>query len=81
MENEQTAGYFRKNIQIGTAVEVVQKQDQRSGKLTRGNCKADTHQIVKAYAWDKSNVGNRRSRAGEKYFARISTPPLAKNAY
>ncbi|VAW27742.1 Uncharacterized protein YwbE [hydrothermal vent metagenome] len=36
MENEQTAGYFRKNIQIGTAVEVVQKQDQRSGKLTEG---------------------------------------------
>ncbi len=36
MENEQTAGYFRKNIQIGTAVEVVQKQNQRSGKLTEG---------------------------------------------
>ncbi len=36
MENEQTAGYFRKNIQIGTAVEVVQKQDQRNGKLTEG---------------------------------------------
>lgn len=36
MENEQTVGYFRKNIQIGTAVEVVQKQDQRSGKLTEG---------------------------------------------
>ncbi len=36
MKNEQTAGYFRKNIQIGTAVEVVQKQDQRSGKLTEG---------------------------------------------
>ncbi len=36
MKNEQTAGYFRKNIQIGTAVEVVQKQDQRSRKLTEG---------------------------------------------
>ncbi len=36
MENEQTAGYFRENIQIGTAVEVVQKQDQRNGKLTEG---------------------------------------------
>ncbi len=36
MENEQTAGYFRKNIRIGTAVEMVQKQDQRSGKLTEG---------------------------------------------
>ncbi len=36
MENEQTVGYFRKNIRIGTAVEMVQKQDQRSGKLTEG---------------------------------------------
>ncbi len=36
MENEQTAGQFRKNIQIGTPVEIVQKKDQRSGILTEG---------------------------------------------
>jgi len=29
-------GRNRKDIQIGTKVEVVQKQDQRSGKLTVG---------------------------------------------
>lgn len=29
-------GTIRKNIQIGTKVLVVQKQDQRSGKLTEG---------------------------------------------
>lgn len=29
-------GRSRKNIQIGTQVDVVQKQDQRTGKLTRG---------------------------------------------
>lgn len=29
-------GTKRKNIQPGTAVKVVQKQDQRSGKLTEG---------------------------------------------
>lgn len=27
----------RDELQIGTTVEVVQKQDQRSGKLTQGN--------------------------------------------
>ena len=29
-------GNLRKNIQIGLTVEVVQKQDQRSGNLTTG---------------------------------------------
>ncbi len=29
-------GTERKNIEIGTKVKVVQKQDQRSGKLTDG---------------------------------------------
>ncbi|MDP4177154.1 MAG: YwbE family protein [Bacillota bacterium] len=29
-------GTIRKNIKIGTKVLVVQKQDQRSGKLTEG---------------------------------------------
>ncbi len=29
-------GNLRKNIQIGLEVEVVQKQDQSSGKLTNG---------------------------------------------
>lgn len=31
-----SAGNFRKNIQIGISVEVVQKQDQRTGNLTSG---------------------------------------------
>ena len=29
-------GRLRRNIQVGSKVDVVQKQDQRSGKLTRG---------------------------------------------
>ena len=29
-------GRNRKNIQVGKAVEIVQKQDQRSGNLTSG---------------------------------------------
>jgi len=36
MENDKQNGRKRKNIQIGTNVEVVQKHDQRTGKLTRG---------------------------------------------
>lgn len=36
MENDKHNGRMRKNIQIGSQVEVVQKQDQRSGKLTQG---------------------------------------------
>ena len=30
------SGTFRKNIKIGSTVEVVQKQHQRSGELTKG---------------------------------------------
>ena len=29
-------GKLRKNIQIGSEVEIVQKQDQRTGRLTNG---------------------------------------------
>lgn len=29
-------GTLRKNITVGACVDVVQKQDQRTGKLTRG---------------------------------------------
>ena len=36
MENDSTNGTIRKNIQIGFKVEVVQKADQGSGKLTEG---------------------------------------------
>ncbi len=36
MENEKQDGRKRGNIQIGKEVEIVQKQDQRSGQLTRG---------------------------------------------
>lgn len=36
MENEKENGRLRQNIQIGQQVEVVQKQDQRSGKRTSG---------------------------------------------
>jgi len=32
----ETDGRNRKNIQVGLEVEIVQKQDQRSGKLTKG---------------------------------------------
>ena len=36
METDGKTGRERKNIQIGSEVEVVRKQDQRTGKLTRG---------------------------------------------
>lgn len=36
MENSNSDGRVRANIQIGFEVEVVQKQDQRSGDLTEG---------------------------------------------
>lgn len=36
MENETQDGRQRKNIQIGSQVDIVQKQDQRTGKLTSG---------------------------------------------
>ncbi len=36
MENEKLDGRYRKNIQTGDLVEVVQKRDQQSGLLTEG---------------------------------------------
>ena len=39
MENNQFDGKYRKDIKIGLQVAVVQKQDQRSGKLTEGTVK------------------------------------------
>ena len=36
MDNDEQEGRKRKNIQIGSQVDIVQKQDQRSGKLTSG---------------------------------------------
>jgi uncharacterized repeat protein (TIGR03833 family) len=36
MENDKPDGRKRKNVQIGKDVDIVQKQDQRTGKLTRG---------------------------------------------
>jgi uncharacterized repeat protein (TIGR03833 family) len=34
--NEKLEGKFRKNIQIGGVVEIVQKHHQRTGELTEG---------------------------------------------
>ncbi len=36
MENNAQNGTLRENIQIGFTVEIVQKQDQRTGLLTEG---------------------------------------------
>lgn len=36
MENEKMDGRIRSHIQIGQEVEIVQKQDQRTGELTDG---------------------------------------------
>jgi len=36
MENELLDGKERRNIQIGKNVEIVLKQDQKTGKLTEG---------------------------------------------
>ena len=36
MENGQPDGRKRKDIEVGLEVEIVQKQDQRSGDLTEG---------------------------------------------
>lgn len=39
MNRETLDGRNRKNIQIGCEVEIVQKQDQRTGELTEGAVK------------------------------------------
>lgn len=36
MENDQLDGRKRKNIHIGDVVEIVEKQNQRTGELTEG---------------------------------------------
>ncbi|MCR9288196.1 MAG: YwbE family protein [Bacteroidetes bacterium] len=36
MNNNQQDGRKRKNVQIGFLVEIVEKQNQRSGELTEG---------------------------------------------
>ena len=36
MGNDKPSGKNRKNIRIGQNVEIVQKQDQRTGELTEG---------------------------------------------
>ena len=36
MGNDKQDGRQRKNIQIGSQVDIVQKQDQRTGQLTSG---------------------------------------------
>ncbi len=36
MRREELDGTVRSNIKVGDTVKVVQKQDQRSGKLTEG---------------------------------------------
>ena len=36
MESEKLEGKYRKNIEIGVEVEIVQKNHQRSGELTNG---------------------------------------------
>lgn len=36
MQESKLSGKNRKNIQIGSEVEIVQKQHQRSGELTEG---------------------------------------------
>ena len=36
MEENRISGQFRKNVQIGSEVEIVQKHHQRSGELTEG---------------------------------------------
>ena len=36
MDNDTQTGRERANIQIGSDVEIVQKQDQRTGKVTSG---------------------------------------------
>ena len=39
MENDKLDGRKRRNIEIGQLVEIVQKQDQRTGDLTEGYVK------------------------------------------
>lgn len=40
MENAKLSGTERKNVSIGSEVEVVQKHHQRSGELTKGTVKS-----------------------------------------
>ncbi|MBI9071360.1 MAG: YwbE family protein [Melioribacteraceae bacterium] len=39
MDNNESDGNNRKNIEVGKNVEIVQKKDQRSGELTEGYVK------------------------------------------
>ncbi|MCK5775451.1 MAG: YwbE family protein [Bacteroidales bacterium] len=36
MEENRISGQYKKNVQIGSEVEIVQKHHQRSGELTEG---------------------------------------------
>ncbi len=51
-------GNKRKNIAIGIEVEIVQKQDQRSGDLTEGVVKKDIDQITQPPTRYQGNVRN-----------------------
>jgi len=39
MDSNKISGQYRKNIEIGSEVEIVQKHHQRSGELTEGTVK------------------------------------------
>lgn len=45
-------GTKRSNIKIGATVIVVQKQDQRTGKLIEGIVKNDTYQFSTTSSWE-----------------------------
>ncbi|MDO9275837.1 MAG: YwbE family protein [Lutibacter sp.] len=62
MENTKQSGTFRKNIQPGKKVEIVQKNHQRSGELTEGVVKkiltnAPTHPYGIKVALETGEIG------------------------
>lgn len=70
MENETQYGLQRSNIQIGSQVKVVQKQDQRTGQLTEGIVqriltKSATHPHGIKVQLESGEVGRVKSVLGE----------------
>ena len=70
MENNKQDGTKRNNIKIGSQVEVVQKQDQRTGKLTSGVVqriltKASTHPHGIKVRLESGEVGRVKAVIGD----------------
>ena len=58
-------GNHRSDIKVGARVKVVQKQDQRSGRLTRRHRPGYSHQVRPASSRHQGSPGKRHHRPGQ----------------